>query len=145
MTDCVFCSIARGESSAPIVYADEHTIAFLDIRPVFHGHTLVVPRAHHATLPDLPDELLDPTLRTARLVARAVQEGLGADGTFVGMNNTVSQSVAHLHLHVVPRRRKDGLRGFFWPRTTYADAEHTEQVRAVIAAAAERIASEGNR
>jgi histidine triad (HIT) family protein len=121
---CVFCEIIDGTRPAAIVASDEAAVAFLDARPVFKGHTLVVPRAHVATLTDLPAVDLGPYFASVQRLARAVEVGLEADGTFVAMNNKVSQSVAHLHTHVVPRRRKDGLRGFFWPRVPYAsDAE----------------------
>jgi histidine triad (HIT) family protein len=118
---CVFCAIVAGELSAHVVAETEHTIAFLDRSPLFPGHTLVAPRDHVVTLRDLPDALLPPFFTEVRRIAAAVQDGLGADGTFVAENNVVSQSVPHLHVHVVPRRRKDGLRGFFWPRRRYAD------------------------
>ena len=118
------------------------TVAFLDRSPVFHGHTLVVPIAHHETLADLPAELLAPFFAEVQRVSRAVELGLGAAGSFVAMNNRVSQSVAHLHVHVVPRNRKDGLRGFFWPRQRYRDAAHMEEVaralRDALGTAAER-------
>ena len=117
--DCVFCRIVAGETSAHVVLDEEKTMAFLDARPVFPGHCLLVPRAHHETLADLPPELIEPLFATAQRLARAVEAGMGADGTFVAINNRVSQSVPHLHVHVVPRRRKDGLRGFFWPRQKY--------------------------
>ena len=117
--DCVFCRIIAGEISAHTVLDEEKTMAFLDARPVFPGHCLLVPRAHHETLADLPAELVEPLFATAQRLARAVEAGMGADGTFVAINNRVSQSVPHLHVHVVPRRRKDGLRGFFWPRQKY--------------------------
>ena len=133
--DCVFCAIVAGETPAHVVAEDEHTLAFLDVRPVFPGHVLLVPRDHHETLGDLPPALLTPLFAAAQHLARAVQAGMDADGTFVAMNNTVSQSVPHLHVHVVPRRRKDGLRGFFWPRQRYADAEEMEGVAARIRAA----------
>jgi histidine triad (HIT) family protein len=121
---CVFCAIVTGELAAHVVSETEHTIAFLDRSPLFPGHTLVAPRDHVVTLRDVSDALLTPFFAEVRRVAAAVQDGLGADGTFVAENNIVSQSVPHLHVHVVPRRRKDGLRGFFWPRTKYAgDAE----------------------
>ncbi len=132
---CVFCSIIRGDASAPVVLDDDLVIAFLDHRPVFPGHVLVVPRDHHETLADLPHELIEPLFTRVQRVARAVEGALGAHGTFVAMNNKVSQSVPHLHVHVVPRRRKDGLRGFFWPRTTYESDEQLEAIRASIAAA----------
>ncbi|CAN5170837.1 HIT family protein [soil metagenome] len=124
--DCVFCGIARREVAAEVVLETDEMVAFLDTRPVFKGHTLLVPRRHVVTLPDLPAELRDPFLGVGQRLATAVVDGLGAQGSFVAMNNTVSQSVAHLHLHVVPRTNGDGLRGFFWPRTKYADGEAQE-------------------
>ena len=119
VSDCVFCRIVAGETSANVVLDEESTMAFLDARPVFPGHCLLVPRAHHETLADLPVDLVGPVFTTTQRLARAVEAGMGADGTFVAINNRVSQSVPHLHVHVVPRRRKDGLRGFFWPRQKY--------------------------
>ena len=124
--DCLFCRIVTGDVDAPIVLDTEHMVGFLDHRPVFKGHVLLVPRRHVVTLPDLPAELRDPFLEAGQRVAAAVVDGLGAQGSFVAMNNTVSQSVAHLHMHVVPRTKGDGLRGFFWPRTKYADGEEAE-------------------
>jgi histidine triad (HIT) family protein len=121
--DCVFCSIVNGEIPAEIVLDEPDFVAFLDARPVFKGHTLLVPREHLVTLLDLPAGLRDGFLEAAQRLAGAVVDGLGAQGSFVAMNNIVSQSVAHLHLHVVPRTKGDGLRGFFWPRTKYADGE----------------------
>ena len=117
---------------AHVVAETEHTLAFLDHRPVFKGHTLVVTRRHIVTLGELPDDLVGPLFTEVRRVAVAVQDGVEADGTFVAENNVVSQSVAHLHVHVVPRRRKDGLRGFFWPRVTYVDEEEMEAVAAAV-------------
>lgn len=135
--DCLFCAIAAGETPAALVLEDADFVAFLDHRPVFKGHVLLVPRTHVVTLPDLPAELRDGFLGRAQGLASAVVEGLGAQGSFVAVNNTVSQSVAHLHLHVVPRTKGDGLRGFFWPRTRYASAEEQEsyaaRLRAVVA------------
>ncbi|MFM2076636.1 MAG: hypothetical protein RJA49_526 [Actinomycetota bacterium] len=121
MADCVFCGVVTGEVPAEVVWRDSDTVAFLDRSPVFKGHVLVVPRVHVVTLPDLPEADLAPFFAVVRRVAAAVPTALGADGTFVAINNIVSQSVPHLHAHVVPRRRKDGLRGFFWPRVRYAD------------------------
>jgi len=130
---CVFCRIARGELPAHVVHADETCLAFLDTRPLFPGHVLVIPRAHHQTLPELPPELVDPLFRNVQKLAAAVERAFEAEGTFVAINNKVSQSVPHLHVHVVPRRKGDGLRGFFWPRTKYADdaamAEAAERIR----------------
>jgi histidine triad (HIT) family protein len=118
---CLFCDIAAGTVPAHLVLAEDDFVAFLDIRPVFKGHALLVPREHVVTLPDLPASLRDGFLAGAQRLATAMVDGLGAQGSFVAMNNTVSQSVPHLHCHVVPRTKGDGLRGFFWPRTTYAD------------------------
>lgn len=136
MPDCVFCEIARGERATHTVLETEDVVAFLDARPVFLGHTLVIPKAHHVTLPDVPLPLLAPLFSSVQRVASAVVDGLGADGSFVAVNNVVSQSVAHLHVHVVPRRRKDGLRGFFWPRHKYeSDAEmaaYAERLRTAL-------------
>jgi histidine triad (HIT) family protein len=125
--DCLFCRIAAEETTAHTVLETDEMVAFLDHRPVFKGHVLLMPRRHVVTLPDLPAELRDPFLAAAQRLATAMVAGLGAQGSFVAVNNTVSQSVAHLHLHVVPRTKGDGLRGFFWPRTKYAsDAEMKE-------------------
>ena len=127
MKPCVFCAVVKGEISADIVLDTEHTLAFLDHRPLFPGHVLVVPRAHHETLPDLPAALVPILFTDVQRVCRAVEAALGAEGTFVAMNNRISQSVPHLHAHVVPRRKGDGMRGFFWPRVKYdSDAHMTE-------------------
>jgi histidine triad (HIT) family protein len=123
MADCVFCSIIAGEVPAESVLETDDLVGFLDARPVFKGHVLLVPRVHVETLPDLPAGLRDGFLAAAQRLASAMKDGLGAQGSFVAINNTVSQSVPHLHLHVVPRTKGDGLRGFFWPRTKYADGE----------------------
>lgn len=123
MSDCAFCGIVTGEIPAHLVEAGEVTVAFLDARPVFKGHVLVVPREHYVTLPELPEAVTGPFFAAVRRVSAAIPAALGAQGTFVGLNNVVSQSVPHLHAHVVPRTRGDGLRGFFWPRTRYASEE----------------------
>src|SRR3569623_2867951 len=123
---CGFCSIIAGETSAEVVLDEPDVLGFLDARPGCKGHVLLVPREHVVTRPDLPARLRDPFLEAAQRLARAVVDGLGAQGSFVAMNNVVSQSVAHLHLHVVPRTKGDGLRGFFWPRTPYAAGEAAE-------------------
>ena len=133
--NCLFCRIVSGEVAATVVYEDNDSIAFLDHRPLFPGHALLVPRKHVETLGDLSAETLGPYFEAAQKLARAVEKGMEAEGTFVAMNNRVSQSVPHLHVHVVPRRRKDGLKGFFWPRTKYKDGEEMEQVRIKIEAA----------
>jgi histidine triad (HIT) family protein len=129
---CAFCAIVAGSAPASVVLADERCVAFLDTRPLFPGHTLLVPRAHHETLADLPTELVEPLFVRARRLSSAMEQALGSAGSFVAVNNRVSQSVPHLHVHVVPRNRKDGLRGFFWPRTRYPDDEARERVAAVL-------------
>ena len=133
---CLFCAISTGETPSEVVLSDDDFLAFLDHRPVFKGHVLLVPRTHVVTLPDLPAGLRDGFLARAQRLASAVVEGLGAQGSFVAINNVVSQSVAHLHLHVVPRTKGDGLRGFFWPRTRYASdeeqAEYAERLRVAL-------------
>ena len=127
VTDCVFCKIVAGEVLAHIVSEDRATVAFLDARPVFKGHVLVVPRQHYVTLADLPPAGVAPLFERVRLLSVAVPAGLGAQGTFVALNNVVSQSVPHLHVHVVPRTKGDGLRGFFWPRQRYASEEEAAE------------------
>ena len=122
MSDIV-CQIVRGEIEAEVVHRDDRVVAFLDHRPVFKGHVLVCPAEHVDTLLELPEPLMVPLISTAQRVARALGDALGAQGSLVAMNNVVSQSVAHLHVHVVPRTKGDGLRGFFWPRVRYADGE----------------------
>ncbi len=134
---CIFCGILDGSIPAQVVWEDEHTLAFLDSRPVFPGHTLVVPRTHIETLPELTDDLLGPLFSTARRLAAAMPEAMSGDGTFVAVNNKVSQSVPHLHVHVIPRKFKDGLRGFFWPRQKYVDEAHADAVAAAIRKAVE--------
>ena len=133
--DCKFCAIARGETDARVVFEGERTLGFLDHRPVFPGHVLLIPREHRDTMLDTEPELLAELTGDAQLLARAVEEGLGADGSFVAVNNTVSQSVPHLHVHIVPRRRKDGLRGFFWPRNPYRDDAHADEIQEALRAA----------
>lgn len=132
---CVFCSIVAGDTPAHVVAADDTTFAFLDARPVFPGHVLLVPRRHHESLADVPTELVAPLFAAVQRVAAGVEAGMDAHGTFVALNNKVSQSVPHLHVHIVPRRRKDGLRGFFWPRQRYADDAEMDAVAARIRAA----------
>ena len=130
--NCAFCNIVRGEVSSDGVFEDEVSLAFLDHRPVFPGHCLLVPKEHIATLNDLPTRLVGALFANAQLLARAVEQGLWAEGTFVAINNRVSQSVPHLHIHIVPRRRKDGLKGFFWPRQSYRDREHLASVQRAL-------------
>jgi histidine triad (HIT) family protein len=136
---CLFCQIAGRLLAAPVIFEDETSLAFLDHRPVFPGHTLLVPKEHYPTLADLPPALIQPYFTNAQLLARAIELALQADGTFVAINNRVSQSVPHLHVHIVPRRKKDGLRGFFWPRQPYKTPEEAEEIRKMIASSVDRL------
>ena len=133
--DCAFCAIVSGDSEASVVYEDERSIAFLDNRPLFPGHSLLVPREHLVTLADLPAGLVGPFFASAQLLSIAIRDAMGAEGSFVAMNNVVSQSVPHFHVHVVPRVPKDGLRGFFWPRKKYDGDDHAAETAAKIRAA----------
>src|SRR5688572_19604346 len=127
--DCRFCAIIAGDDeTAHVVFEDDSSLAFLDHRPLFPGHCLLVPREHVETLAELPDELLAPFFAAARLLSRAIPEAMDKPGSFVAMNNVVSQSVPHLHCHIAPRRPKDGLRGFFWPRRKYDSEDHMAEV-----------------
>ena len=140
---CVFCDIVANRADAEVVFSDEHSVAFLDIRPLFPGHCLLIPREHVVTLGELPLDAVGPLFANARMLSRVVPRAMGAKGTFVAMNNIVSQSVPHLHVHVVPRNPKDGLKGFFWPRRGYRDASHlAETADAIRAAVAEEPADE---
>jgi histidine triad (HIT) family protein len=137
MTACVFCSIVAGTTRAHLVLEDPATVGFLDTRPLFPGHTLIVPRAHRATLRDVPSDELGALLAGAQRVSLALERALDSDGTFVALNDRVSQSVPHVHLHVVPRRKGDGLRGFFWPRHKYATDEEAAAIAGKIRTALE--------
>jgi histidine triad (HIT) family protein len=130
--DCVFCQVIAGRKGATKILDDELVVAFLDTSPVFKGHVLVVPREHHETLVDVPAELLVPLFGTVQRIQLAVMAAVDAKGTFVAMNNVVSQSVPHLHIHVIPRTKGDGLRGFFWPRLKYDDAAEYEDYAARV-------------
>jgi len=129
---CAFCAIVAGATPAAVVLDEAEVVAFLDVRPVFVGHVLVVPRSHFETMLDLPSELIPTVFGAAQRIAAAVVGALEANGSFIGVNNKVSQSVPHLHVHVVPRRFKDGLRGFFWPRTRYESDEAMHQTASAI-------------
>ncbi|HEX4866569.1 MAG TPA: HIT family protein [Acidimicrobiales bacterium] len=137
---CTFCSILARDLPAHVVLDDDVVLAFLDVRPVFPGHVLVVPRHHVETLADLPVDEVGPYFERVQRLSTAVRDGTGAKGSFVAINNKVSQSVPHLHTHVVPRTKGDGLKGFFWPRTPYRDDDHAAEVAAAIA---ERVAELG--
>ncbi|HEY3938360.1 MAG TPA: HIT family protein [Bryobacteraceae bacterium] len=130
--ECIFCGIAAGSVPASIVYEDGDAIGFLDTHPLFPGHVLLTTREHYETLADLPLALTGPLMATTQLLAKAVEAALDAEGTFIAINNRVSQTVPHLHIHIVPRRRRDGLRGFFWPRQPYRDEAAREAVRDAI-------------
>ena len=136
---CLFCKLAAGEIAARLVFEDEISLAFLDHRPVFPGHCLMIPKVHYETLTDLPEDLIGPFFTRTQLLARAIESAVAAQGTFVAMNNRVSQSVPHFHVHIVPRRRKDGLKGFFWPRYPYPDNEAAEAVQLSIRRALETL------
>jgi histidine triad (HIT) family protein len=133
----MFCEIAAGKASAEIVFNDEKAVAFLDHRPLFPGHVLLIPGRHFTTLADLPAEYIRPLFEAAQKLQLAVEKAMGAEGSFVAINNRVSQSVPHLHIHIVPRRKGDGLKGFFWPRRPYDSDEHqqetAEKIRQAIA------------
>jgi len=137
--NCLFCGIVSDEVDATIVFQDDISLAFLDHRPLFPGHCLLVPREHFETLSDLPQELIGPFFENVQLLTRAVELALEAEGSFVAMNNRVSQSVPHLHVHIVPRRKKDGLKGFFWPRSKYVSAPEMAAVKQSIQKAIARI------
>lgn len=134
MAACTFCRIVAGDAPAHVVLDDEVAVGFLDIRPLFPGHVLLVPRDHVEVLPDLPAALVGPLFERTQRIAAAMVDVLGAQGSFVALNNTVSQSVPHLHVHVVPRTKGDGLRGFFWPRTAYDSEDHAADVAARLRA-----------
>jgi histidine triad (HIT) family protein len=131
---CRFCAIVGGRERAHVVFEDEISIAFLDHRPLFPGHSLLVPREHYETIWDLPDALVGPLFANAKSLSEAIREAMGSQGAFIALNNIVSQSVPHLHVHLVPRNRKDGLRGFFWPRRKYDSEEHMRETAAAIRA-----------
>jgi len=141
-SSCGFCKIIRGEIPSHPVFEDDVSFAFLDHRPLFAGHLLLTPKVHYKTLIDLPADLTAPLFGSARLLARAVEEGMAAQGTFIAINNRVSQSVPHLHIHIVPRRKGDGLKGFFWPRHAYKNNDEIAQVQQNLRATIERIQSD---
>jgi histidine triad (HIT) family protein len=132
---CAFCRVVADDDPDVLVYRTDHVVGFLDIRPVFHGHVLLVPRVHHETLDVVPAALAEPLQTATQITMRALRSAVGAQGAFVASNNVVSQSVPHLHWHVVPRTRGDGLRGFFWPRHPYADEADLQRMRARLRAA----------
>jgi histidine triad (HIT) family protein len=138
---CAFCDIIAGTNPARIVFEDEVSMAFLDVRPLFPGHCLLVPRHHYEVIAELPHDLIGPLFENAQLLSQAVEAAVKAEGSFVALNNRVSQSVPHLHIHIVPRRKKDGLKGFFWPRNPYKSESEMEDVQRAIRAAIQNLRS----
>jgi histidine triad (HIT) family protein len=136
---CKFCQIAQSEVPAHVVISDDISLGFLDRRPLFPGHCLLIPKVHIETLADLPFDLIAPLFRNVQILSKALEEALNAEGTLVAINNRVSQSVPHLHIHIVPRRRKDGLKGFFWPRNPYPNEETAAKIQASIQAAIQEL------
>ena len=130
--DCTFCKMIAGKMDCPKVFEDEHTLVFLDHRPLFPGHSLLIPKSHFETLADLPHSLIQPLFSNVQMLASAIQTAMEAEGSFVAANNRVSQSVPHFHVHIVPRRKGDGLKGFFWPRQKYKSAEEMNEVLAKL-------------
>jgi len=139
--ECLFCKVVSGELPANLVFSDEISIAFLDHRPLFPGHCLLIPRNHYETLSDLPAELVGPFFKNVQLLTRAVELACEAEGSFVALNNRISQSVPHLHVHIVPRRKKDGLKGFFWPRNKYESEMRVAETQKSIQAAIVKLQS----
>ena len=140
--DCAFCSIVRSETQSYNVFEDDISLAFLDKRPLFPGHCLLIPKSHYETLIDLHASLVAPLFQNAQLLARAIEKGLQAEGTFVAINNRVSQSVPHVHIHIVPRHKKDGLKGFFWPRQHYKDEATILSIQSTLQTTIARLTSE---
>jgi histidine triad (HIT) family protein len=138
---CLFCQIVARKAEAKIVFDDRISIAFLDSRPLFPGHCLLIPQSHYETLADLPPDLVGPVFSNAQHLANVVKNAMEAEGTFVAMNNIVSQSVPHFHIHIVPRRRRDGLRGFFWPRRKYESDDEANAVRDILVSHIEKIST----
>jgi len=141
--ECIFCSIIDGKSEANRIFSDDVAVGFLDKTPLFAGHVLVVPRVHVVTLADLAPEVVGPFFERVQRMSVAVVEATGAQGTFVANNNIVSQSVAHLHVHVVPRTKGDGLRGFFWPRHPYDSDQHRDDIARKVTETYSRLSKEG--
>ncbi len=140
--DCPFCKIVRSETQSYIVFEDDISLAFLDKKPLFPGHCLLIPKSHYETLIDLPASLVAPLFQNAQLLAYAMEKGLQAEGTFVAINNRISQSVPHLHIHIVPRRQKDGLKGFFWPRQHYKDEATILSIQSTLRSTISQLKSE---
>lgn len=144
INECRFCNILKGESDSYIVFEDSVSIAFLDIRPLFPGHILLVPRIHYETISDLPVNLIEPLFKNARFLSNIIEKALNADGTLILINNKVSQSIPHLHIHIIPRSRGDGLKGFFWPRIPYKDRESIIEMQKSIIECIEKYREDNN-
>src|SRR5713226_3741669 len=140
--DCSFCKIVRSETQSYNVFEDDMSLAFLDKRPLFPGHCLLIPKSHYETLIDLPTSFVAPLFQNAQLLAHAIEKGLQAEGTFVAINNRISQSVPHLHIHIVPRHKKDGLKGFFWPRQYYQDEATIQNIQSTLRSTVAQLTSE---
>jgi histidine triad (HIT) family protein len=136
---CKFCKIVQGDLDSFVVFDDDISVGILDHRPLFPGHVLLIPKMHYITVGDLPEDLVGLFFTTVQLLSKAVEQGMQSQGTFIGMNNRVSQSVPHLHVHIVPRNKGDGLRGFFWPRQKYWSEEHKREVRRIISEAISKL------
>jgi histidine triad (HIT) family protein len=132
---CAFCRIVLGEAEAKVVFEDAISVAFLDSRPLFPGHCLLISKQHYQTIADLPRDLIGPLFSNARDLAVSVERAMKAEGSFIAINNVVSQSVPHFHIHIVPRRRGDGLRGFFWPRQPYENERAMRAVQKLLSTA----------
>lgn len=132
MTTCKFCEIVESTIPSYIVLEDDRFMAFLDARPLFPGHCLLIPKQHIETFYDLPQALIKPLFSHAQNLGKAIEKAMDAEGTFIAMNNKISQSVPHLHIHIVPRNYQDGLKGFFWPRNPYQNEEHKKEVQTLI-------------
>jgi histidine triad (HIT) family protein len=140
--NCLFCKIAKGKVEGYRIFEDKDSLAFLDHRPLFLGHCLLIPKIHYHTLADLPVELIAPLFANVKLLAQAMEEGLGAEGSFIAINNRISQSVPHLHIHIVPRRKGDGLKGFFWPRHSYKDESEILEIQELLKSAINKLISQ---
>ena len=140
---CKFCEIVKGDLDSFVIFDDEISLGILDHRPLFPGHVLLIPKMHYITLGDLPEDLIGLFFTNVQLLSKAVEQGMQSQGTFVAMNNRVSQAIPHLHVHIVPRSKGDGLRGFFWPRQKYSSEEHKTKVQRIISEAITRLLSKG--
>ena len=140
---CKFCKIVKGDVNSFVVFDDDISLGILDHRPLFPGHVLLIPKMHYITIGDLPEDLIGGFFTNVQLLSKAVEQGMQSQGTFLAMNNRVSQAIPHLHVHIVPRNKGDGLRGFFWPRQKYSSEEHETEVQRLISEAVSRLLARG--